>query len=340
MLDWTRYHRLRTDTHSGGFVVRTSSGPGATGFFRIEVDRRARTVSATCGGDPAPGCRGGRLAHRDARPAAGVPARRLARRVEQHLPARLSALHVLVGPAHVRERVGLAHLRHELPARGALEQVRQRLLHHVPATRGSASARSRRRRGSFASAARSRPCSARGRRSRRPRSGRTARARSPTATNTRPPDISSTTSTPFPPLASIRAALRSSTAGSTTASAPSDSASARFSSVDAVAITRPAPNGLAELHRQRTHPAGAGDHHSGLARGELGGGPEQVPRGDSLDQQRECRAVLDPVGDLVNHLLRARPRTRRSRRSAGARSPAGRPAVLPATSPPSTSGTS
>ncbi len=60
MLDWTRYHRLRTDTRPGGFVVRTSSGPSATGFFKLEVDRRAKTVSATCGGDPAPGCRGGR----------------------------------------------------------------------------------------------------------------------------------------------------------------------------------------------------------------------------------------------------------------------------------------
>jgi hypothetical protein len=60
MLEWTRYHSLRTDTRPGGFTVRTSSGPGASGFFRIEVDREAGTVSATCGGDPAPRCTNGR----------------------------------------------------------------------------------------------------------------------------------------------------------------------------------------------------------------------------------------------------------------------------------------
>jgi hypothetical protein len=60
MLDWSRYHELRTDTSAGGFVVRTASGPGASGFFRLEVDRRAKTVLASCGGEPAPGCRHGR----------------------------------------------------------------------------------------------------------------------------------------------------------------------------------------------------------------------------------------------------------------------------------------
>jgi hypothetical protein len=60
MLEWTRYHSLRTDTRAGGFSVRTASGPGVSGFFRIDVDRDARTVRATCGGDPAPGCVAGR----------------------------------------------------------------------------------------------------------------------------------------------------------------------------------------------------------------------------------------------------------------------------------------
>ena len=63
--------------------------------------------------------------------------------------------------------------------------------------------------------------------------------------NTRPPDISSTTSTGLPSFASISAPLRSSSAASTAASAPSSIALARFSSVLAVAITRPAPNGFA-----------------------------------------------------------------------------------------------
>ena len=60
MLDWSRYHDLRTETHRGGFSVHTSSGPGASGWFSIEVDRRARRVEAACGGEPAPGCRNGR----------------------------------------------------------------------------------------------------------------------------------------------------------------------------------------------------------------------------------------------------------------------------------------
>jgi len=60
MLGWTRDHALRTDTRSGGFSVRTSSGPDVSGWFRIEVDRAAGLVRSTCGGDPAPGCAAGR----------------------------------------------------------------------------------------------------------------------------------------------------------------------------------------------------------------------------------------------------------------------------------------
>ena len=60
MLDWSHYHALRADTRPGGFAVRTSSGPGTSGFFRVEIDREAGTVSATCGGDPAPRCVNGR----------------------------------------------------------------------------------------------------------------------------------------------------------------------------------------------------------------------------------------------------------------------------------------
>ena len=80
------------------------------------------------------------------------------------------------------------------------------------------------------------------------------------SSNTRPPAISSTTSTGSPRFASTSAAPRSSRVTSTAASAPSSSASARFSSVDAVAITRPAPQRLGELDRERADPAGRGVH--------------------------------------------------------------------------------
>jgi hypothetical protein len=60
------------------------------------------------------------------------------------------------------------------------------------------------------------------------------------SSKTRPPAISKTTSTGLPPFASIRRSFSPSGAESTTASAPSSSASARFSSELALAITRPA----------------------------------------------------------------------------------------------------
>ena len=93
---------------------------------------------------------------------------------------------------------------------------------------------------------------------------------------------------------------------STAASAPSSSASARFSSVDAVAITRPAPSGLPELHGERADAARRGVHDDALARPDARGGAVQVPRGEALEQQRERRRVADAVGD--------RERRRRRRR--------------------------
>jgi hypothetical protein len=56
MLDWTRYHGVRASATRHGSVVETMSAPAADGWYRLEVDRRAPLVSATCGGSPAPGC--------------------------------------------------------------------------------------------------------------------------------------------------------------------------------------------------------------------------------------------------------------------------------------------
>ena len=61
--------------------------------------------------------------------------------------------------------------------------------------------------------------------------------------NTSPPAISKTTSTGWPRFASTSRSVRPSGAPSTATSAPSSSASSRFASVEAVAITRPAPIG-------------------------------------------------------------------------------------------------
>ena len=78
------------------------------------------------------------------------------------------------------------------------------------------------------------------------------------SSNTRPPAISKTTSTRRPPLASLRAAARSSRSPSSATSAPSDSASSRLSSVEASAITRPAPIGLPScVASEPTPPAAA-----------------------------------------------------------------------------------
>ena len=60
MIEWTRYHGTHATATARGFTVETSSGPGASGWFRIEVNREAGTVKRTCGGSPAPTCRAGR----------------------------------------------------------------------------------------------------------------------------------------------------------------------------------------------------------------------------------------------------------------------------------------
>ena len=60
MRGWTEYHGVRASATRTRFVVETMSAPAADGWYRIAVDRRAQRVSATCGGDPAPGCVDGR----------------------------------------------------------------------------------------------------------------------------------------------------------------------------------------------------------------------------------------------------------------------------------------
>ena len=56
MRDWTEYHGVKASATRTRFVVETISTPTAGGWYRLAVDRRARQVNATCGGNPAPGC--------------------------------------------------------------------------------------------------------------------------------------------------------------------------------------------------------------------------------------------------------------------------------------------
>ena len=79
--------------------------------------------------------------------------------------------------------------------------------------------------------------------------------------------------------------------------APSSSASARFSGLEAVAITRPAPQRLASWTARRADAAGAGDDDDGLALGQVRAGAQQVPGGRAL--QDDGQRLL--VGDAVGH---------------------------------------
>jgi hypothetical protein len=60
MRDWTGYHGVQASATRSGFVIETMSAPEADGWYRLEVERKAGRISATCGGSPAPGCVGGR----------------------------------------------------------------------------------------------------------------------------------------------------------------------------------------------------------------------------------------------------------------------------------------
>jgi hypothetical protein len=76
MRDWTGYHGVQASATSSGFVIETMSAPEADGWYRLEVERNAGRISATCGGSPAPGCVGGRWRIQ----AHGLPASYLLRR--------------------------------------------------------------------------------------------------------------------------------------------------------------------------------------------------------------------------------------------------------------------
>ena len=65
MRGWTEYHGLQAGATRRGFVIETMSAPAADGWYRLEVDRRAQRVSATCGGSPAPGCVHGHWRYQD-----------------------------------------------------------------------------------------------------------------------------------------------------------------------------------------------------------------------------------------------------------------------------------
>ncbi len=60
MRDWTDYHGVQGSATSSGFVVETMSAPDADGWYRLEVERKAGRIAATCGGRPTPGCTDGR----------------------------------------------------------------------------------------------------------------------------------------------------------------------------------------------------------------------------------------------------------------------------------------
>jgi hypothetical protein len=59
MRDWTDYHGVHGSATRSGFVVETMSAPDADGWYRLEVERAAGRITATCGGGPAPGCTDG-----------------------------------------------------------------------------------------------------------------------------------------------------------------------------------------------------------------------------------------------------------------------------------------
>jgi hypothetical protein len=60
MRDWTEYHGVQASATKAGFTIETASAPDADGWFRLEVERRAGRIAASCGGSPAPGCVEGR----------------------------------------------------------------------------------------------------------------------------------------------------------------------------------------------------------------------------------------------------------------------------------------
>ena len=155
----------------------------------------------------------------------------------------------------------------------------------------------------------------------------------------------STTSTGSPVVgldAARRRGPRAST--STAASAPSSSASSRLSSLEAVAITRPAPNGRAELDGERADAAGRGVDDDGLARARAAptsctGATRSGP--GSAAPARRRRSTPSGIGNVVG---RRRGGVLGVAAVAGQRDHALRPVApsvaTPATSAPGISGSS
>ena len=80
-------------------------------------------------------------------------------------------------------------------------------------------------------------------------------------------------------------------------SAPSSSVRARFSSLEEVAITRPAPPPLRQLDGECADPARPGVHNNGFAGLQVRAGAQQVPRGGTLDEGRQRLPVGHRVRD-------------------------------------------
>ena len=84
---------------------------------------------------------------------------------------------------------------------------------------------------------------------------------------------------------------------------PSSSASARFSSLEAIAITRPAPSGWPSCTASEPTPPAA-EWTTTLSPCGDAPGPIEVPGGGALHDQRERRAVVDAIGDREDELRR------------------------------------
>ena len=238
-------------------------------------------------------------------------------RVEQQLAAACAGLRGPRGRGDLGQRIG----RRRPAARSSPRAARsnrsaQRLAHHVRAGRGSASARSRPPPGSSSAGGRVRDLVLlAASRSRRPRSGRTARARRGSASKTRAAgDLEAPRRPASPPLASS-SALRQVLRGRVDrgVGAQLERQRALLLRARAVAITRPAPIGFAELDGQAAHAAGARSAR-----------PRSRPAATSPQVRYRCHAVRPWISSASaapssspsgsgKVVLGGRPRTPRNR---------------------------
>ena len=194
------------------------------------------------------------------RESSGREARRaLGRGVEQQLAARPARLEVLVRAADLRKRVGRCpSTGFSSPRAARSKRSRERSAHHLRGRPMQCISQKPMTARLLRSSVPFETCSARGWRARRRRCRPNGASAPRRWSKTRPPAISKHD---VDLLALVRLAERGPevlVAGSTAASAPSSSASSRFSGVLAVAITRPAPSGLPSCTaRLPTPPAAA-----------------------------------------------------------------------------------